>query len=335
MAKNKSPGFTDLFVGRKSELQILHDALAESMAGHPCVVAVSGEPGIGKSAMLDFFAGICREKVCVLRGRCSHGEGAPPYYPWRQIVLSYITDCDAKWLWEELGMHAHIIAEVVDESRAMLGEFERPVRLEDPGSARFRFNQSVVTLFRKAASSQPLLIVLDDIHWADSASMALLSFLIHEAESAPILTVISHRLYQPESNDLLRRTLGNMARHPRYERIDLGGLKRTDVQQYVQMGTGQRPSPEDVDALYRKTAGNPLFVRELTRMLHKQRQIGVAADGRRVSFGIPATLVDLIHGWLDDFSEDCLAVLSMAAALGMDIRIGMLSFCIERPRVQV
>jgi hypothetical protein len=80
----------------------------------------------------------------------SRGEGAPPYYPWLQIVGSYAKNCDAERLREVLGTHAPIIAEVVNEIQATLGELEPSVKLRDPSAARFRFNQSIVACFRGA-----------------------------------------------------------------------------------------------------------------------------------------------------------------------------------------
>ena len=335
MAQNKTRGFGDLFVGRKAELRLLHDALQESASGRPCVVAVSGEPGIGKTRMLEFFGAACCKKVFVLRGRCSRGEGAPPYYPWLQIVGSYAKNCDAERLREVLGTHAPIIAEVVNEIQATLGELGPPVRLRDLSSARFRFNQSIVAFFRKAASLQPMLIVLDDIQWADSASLALLSYLVHEIETAPITTVVSHRHYRTGSDNLLRQTLAELARFPRYERIDLDGLGQDDVREYLETGTGETPSPAVVSAVYRTTAGNPLFVRELARMLHQQGRIGARTGKPRLSLGVPTTVQDLIHGWLDEFSADCLAALATAATIGTELGIDALSFCLEKPRAQV
>ena len=266
MAQNKTRGFDDLFVGRKPELRLLHDALRESASGRPCVVAVSGEPGIGKTRMLEFFGAACCKEVFVLRGRCPRGEGAPPYYPWLQIVGSYVKNCDAERLREVLGTHAPIIAEVVNDIQATLGEIEPPARLQNPSSARFRFNQSIVAFFRNAASLQPVLIVLDDIQWADPASLALLSYLVHEIETAPLTTVVSHRHYRIGSDILLRQALAELARFPRYERIALDGLGQDDVREYLETGTGETPSPAVVSAVYRTAAGNPLFVRELARL---------------------------------------------------------------------
>ena len=335
MAQNKTRGFSDLFVGRKAELRLLHDALQESASGRPCVVAVSGEPGIGKTRMLEFFGAACCKEVFVLRGRCSRGEGAPPYYPWLQIVGSYAKNCDAERLREVLGTNAPIIAEVVNEIQATLGELEPPVKLRDPSSARFRFNQSIVAFFRNAAMLRPVLIVLDDIQWADPASLALLSYLIHEIEAAPITTVVSHRHHRTGSDNLFRQTLAELARFPRFERIDLGGLGQDDVREYLKTGTRKTPSPAVVSAVHRTTGGNPLFVRELARMLHQQGRIGAKTYKPLHSLGVPTTVQDLIHVWLDEFSADCLEALATAAVIGTELGIDALSFCLEKPRAQV
>ena len=334
MLQNKTRGFGDLFVGRKQEIRLLQGALQESASGHPWVVAVSGEPGIGKTRMLEFFAATYCKKTLVLRGRCSRGEGAPPYYPWLQIVGSYAKNCDPEQLREILGTNAPIIAEVVNEIQATIGELEPPVKLQDPSSARFRFNQSIVAFFRNAALLRPVLIVLDDIQWADPASLALLSYLVHEIEAAPITTVVSYRHHPTGSENLLRQTLAELARFPRFERIELGGLGQDDVREYLKTGTGKTPSLAVVSVVHRTTAGNPLFVRELARMLHQQGRIG-ATDKPLLSLGVPTTVQDLIHVWLDEFSADCLEALAMAAVIGTELGIDTLSFCLEKPRAQV
>ena len=335
MLQNKTRGFGDLFVGRKQEIRLLQGALQESASGYPWAVAVSGEPGIGKTRMLEFFVETCCKKTSVLRGRCSREEGAPPYYPWLQIVGSYAKNCDAVRLREILGTHAPIIAEVVNEIQATLGELEPPVKLQDPSSARFRFNQSIVAFLRNAALLRPVLIVLDDIQWADPASLALLSYLAYEIEGAPITTVVSHRPHQTGSENLLRQTLTELARFPRFERIELGGLGQDDVREYLKAGTGKTPSLAVVSAVHRTTAGNPLFVRELARMLHQQGRIVAKTDKPLLSLGVPTTVQDLIHVWLDEFSEGCIEALATAAVIGTELGIDVLSFCLEKPRAQV
>ncbi|UCF96952.1 MAG: AAA family ATPase [Spirochaetaceae bacterium] len=335
MAQNNADGFHDLFIGRKPELRLLSDALQESASGRPWVVAVSGEPGIGKTRFLEFFAATCRKKALVLHGRCSHREGAPPYYPWLQIVGSYAKNCEVKRLCEVLGTNAPIIAEVVSEIQTTLGELDPPVQLQDPSSERFRFNQSIAAFLRNAASLGPLLIVLDDIQWVDPASSELLCYLIHEIECAPITTVVSHRHFRGDRETLFRKVLAELARYSRFKRIELGGLGKDDVSEYLKKGAGKTPSPSLVGAVHRTTGGNPLFVRELARMLHQQGRIGVKRSKPLHMLGVPTTVQDLIHIWLDEFSADCREALAIAAVIGTEMGIDVLSICQEKPRAQV
>ena len=150
-----------------------------------------------------------------------------------------------------------------------------------------------------------------------------------------MMTVVSHRHHRAGPDNLFRQTLAQLARSPRYERIDLGGLGQVDVREYLESIAGVTPSPALVTAIHRATAGNPLFVRELTRMLHQQGRIGEMAATRRPSFPVPATVQDLVHGWLDGFTADCLAVLAVAAIIGTEMSIDVLSSCLEIPRPQV
>jgi predicted ATPase/DNA-binding CsgD family transcriptional regulator len=334
MARTNACGFGDLFVGRKQEIRLLQGALQYSASGHPWVVDVSGEPGIGKTRMLEYFVEKCCKNTLVLRARCSRGEGAPPYYPWLQIVGSYTKNCDAEQLRETLGTNAPVVAEVVNEIQEIIGELEPPEKLQDPGSARFRFNQSIAAFFRNAALLQPVFIVLDDFQWADPASLELLNYMVQANESAPITTVVSHRHHRTRSENLLLQTLAELARFPRFERIELGGLGQDDVREYLKTGTGKTPSPAAVSIVQRTTAGNPLFVRELARMLHKQGRIG-ATDKPPLPLEVPTTVQDLIHVWLDEFSADCLEALAAAAVIGTELSVEILSSCLEKPPAQV
>ena len=327
--------FGDLFVGRKQELTRLKVALQKMISGGPTVLSVSGEPGIGKTKLLENFIGSTSRPVNVLRGRCTQGEGAPPYYPWMQIVGSFVESCSESELIDVLGDLAPVVAEVVDEIGTVLGNVGEPIKLQDPNSGRFRFNQSIVTLFKRASSIRPIMIVMEDIQWADSTSLGLLSHLVLEMRTEPIMTILSHRHFRTGSENVLRGTLADFVRSPRYERIELRGLRKEEISEYLYLGTGLAPTSEIVGTFLRATAGNPLFVRELSRMFDVQGFFENPANIVRARNRVPATLQDLFHGWLVEFPTDCLAILTTAAIIGTEVPVEKLLFCLEIPREQM
>ena len=170
------------FVGRQRELAELKSALEDAMSGQGRLVMLAGEPGIGKTRLSQEIAVYAETQGSrVLWGRCYEEEGTPPYWPWLQILRSYIQQQAPKQLKAEMGLGAPDIAEIVSELRKKLPELESPPTLE-PEQARFRLFDSIATFLKNAAQNQPMMLVLDDLHWADRSSLLLLEFLAREIE---------------------------------------------------------------------------------------------------------------------------------------------------------
>ena len=163
------------FVGHEQELNDLTEALDSSVSGHGRVVALVGEPGIGKTRTCQELALIAQHRDArVLWGRCYEGEGAPPYWPWVQVFREYIQEADEEQLRADMASGAANIAEVVPELHSKLTDLVAPPQLE-PQQARFRFFDSVTTFFKNASQRQPILLVIDDLHWAVSSPLSPVS----------------------------------------------------------------------------------------------------------------------------------------------------------------
>ncbi|MCK4794412.1 MAG: AAA family ATPase [Desulfobacteraceae bacterium] len=332
MEENRLFGFSDVFVGRTAELELLRNGWEETVAGRAIIISVAGEPGIGKSRLLEIFATAIAHDARVFKGRCFPEKGVPPYFPWVQIISSYVDTCDAKQLQKVLGKHAPIIAEVVNEIQVVLGKLDPLEKLEDPDSARFRLYQSIVAFFKNAATIHPIVIVLDDIQWADAPSLDLLGYLSSEVESTQIMVIVTFRDQPLGQSQSFHKAIARLTKFPRYERIDLRGLTKTDVQEFVEEGAGEAPSPDIVETVYKTTRGNPLFVREFSRMLYQQGNLHSKAHRGRLTVKVPASVQDLIHGWLNGLSIRCNEILETAAVLGMEIGIDALSYCLKKQR---
>ena len=162
-----------IFVGRQQEMAELTAALGESMSGQGRLVMLVGEPGIGKTRTAQELAALAEARGAqVLCGRCYEEEGAPPYWPWVQIMRNYVQQAGAELLTAEMGPGAADIAEIVLEIKGKLPDLETPPALE-PEQARFRLFDSITTFLKNAAQSKPLMLVLDALHWADRSSLIL------------------------------------------------------------------------------------------------------------------------------------------------------------------
>ena len=164
------------FVGRERELEELRTALDDAVSGQGRMVMLAGEPGIGKTRIARELASYAEQQGArVLWGWCYDQEGAPPYWPWAQPIRAYVQVTDAERLRSEMGLGATDIAEIVPELRGKLPDLEPPPALE-PEQARFRMFDSITSFLKNASRAQPLVLVLDDLHWADTSSLLLLEF---------------------------------------------------------------------------------------------------------------------------------------------------------------
>jgi tetratricopeptide (TPR) repeat protein len=298
------------FVGRRRDLDELGERLAAAAAGRGSLVLVAGEPGIGKTRLADELAGRAGALGAgVLWGTCWEGEGAPAFWPWIQALRDHAGRRDPARLRAELGDGAADVARLLPGLAGRLGELPERPNLE-PDQARFRLFDAVAGLLRRAGEAEPLLLVLDDLHWADRSSLALLRFVARELRDARLLVLGTYRdveLGGSAAAEPLARLAGR-ARH-----LTLGGLGEGDVAELLALTTGRPPGAELAQAVHRRTGGNPLFVREVARLL--------AASDRPA---IPEGVREVLRRRLDGLPAGCAEHLQVAAVLGQEFRLDLL-----------
>ena len=182
-----------VFVGRQQEMGELKACLEDALSGRGRMVTLVGEPGIGKTRTaqeLATYAGLRGAQV--LWGRCYEEQGVPPYWPWVQAIRSYVRERDPEQLRSEMGAGAADIAEVVSDVKDRLPHLQPAPQLE-PEQARFRLFDSIASFLKTASQRQPLVLVLDDLHWADQPSLMLLQFVARELTGARLLLVGTYR----------------------------------------------------------------------------------------------------------------------------------------------
>lgn len=177
----------DIFIGRQREMAELEAGLDSALAGRGRLILLAGEPGIGKTRMArELVTRARRSGSQVFWGWCYEREGAPPYWPWVQPIQSYILNADPGTLRADMGRGAGDIAELIPEIREKLPGLE-PSPILDPQQTRFRLFDSIATFLKNVAQHQSLILVMDDLHWADIPSLLLLEFLSRQIDDSRIL----------------------------------------------------------------------------------------------------------------------------------------------------
>jgi tetratricopeptide (TPR) repeat protein len=304
-------------VGRQPELGMLRDGLAAAVAGHGGLFLLTGEPGIGKTRLADEVAGVARaDGATILWGRCWEGDGAPAFHPWRRIIRSYAETADAESLRRDLGGAAADVAQLVPEIGARLGDPASGTAL-DPEQARFRLFDGVTTLLRAASRRHPLLILFDDLHWADPPSLLLLRFLARDLRNARLLVVGTTRDLELEQDRTRAGIVAEIAREG--TRIPLHGLDRAAVAALMARAAGVPPSAELVAAVHARTDGNPFFLGEVVRFLRPDGRFDASLRGK-----IPPGVRETIRRRLERLSPACHRLLAAAAVIGREFDVDLL-----------
>ena len=246
-------------------------------------------------------------------GRCHEGEGAPPYWPWVQAIRSYAREADPVALAWEMGAGAAEIARVVPEVAERVGEATS--ELGEDEQSRFRFFDAISTFLANASASRPLVVVLDDLHWADEPSLLLLEFIARGLSSSSLLLIGTYRDVELGRHHPLSRVLGELSGLDRCCRVVLRGLGEEEIASYVERSAGTAAPPELVSEVHRQTEGNPFFVGEVVRLLASEGALDGAGGDRLL---IPQGVRDVVGRRLDRLSDAANEALRSAAAIGRD-----------------
>ena len=262
------------FVGREMQLAALVSAVQAAELGERVVGMVAGEPGIGKTRLVKEMA----ERVSsqVLWAGCWEGDGAPPYWVWLQLL------------------------------RALGGD---AVLADGAGESRFRLFDAVAECIAAASQDRPLVLVLEDLHWADEASVRLLEFLGHDRRPRRLAIIGTYRDTDLDPSHPFTRSVGDLVRDGLH--LALGGLGKRDVGSLAAaMGL---EAGEQVNALHRRSGGNPFFLRELVRLAQEAPAAAV-----------PAGIRPVVARRLDNLAPATQEVLAAAAVAGEDFDVALL-----------
>src|SRR6266581_3784932 len=317
------------YVGREAERAELRRLMEQAIAGHGSIVLIRGEPGVGKTRLAQELVLEARARGMVDRtGRCYEMEGAPPYIPFIEALQQAIRLTPAEALRLALGENAGEVAKILPELRRIYDDIPPPLELPPEQERMYLFN-SMREFVERASSIAPLLLVVDDLHWADDATLLLFQHVAQYQEKMAMLTVATYRDIELDAARPLARTLEWLLRRGAVHRIALKPLPEAGVEAMLHALTGQPPPAALVQAIYSETEGNPFFVEEVFQHLSEQGRL-LDAEGRWRSdlqvgeLDVPEGVRLVISRRLERVSEECRTALTDAAVVGRDFSFELL-----------
>jgi predicted ATPase/DNA-binding CsgD family transcriptional regulator len=319
----------EVFIGRSPELAEMERALGKARAGSGVIVILAGEAGIGKTRTAEVFAERARAQgACVLWGYCYEGEECPPFGPWTAALRQYLNTIDRATLRDQVGEGAADIAGILPELRRRFPDLKAAARLP-AGDGEQRLYHSLFSFFKAASLRAPLLVILDNLHLADTASLKFLRHFAHELAAVRVIVLCTHRNPWESRQDPLAMTLEELSKVRGCPRLQLEGLNRRQVEEFFARALPVAPPPAMTRAIHSRTEGNPLFLVELARQM-----IAESANGQAKP-GLPMGIKQAIARRLSGLSGECREVLSAAAVLGRSFERDVLRRMFDGPEWQV
>jgi predicted ATPase len=326
MEDRSEPVFSQrVFVGRKRELLELRKGLKDALAGAGRLFLISGGPGIGKTRLAEQLSKCAApQNMLVAWGRCWEGAGAPAYWPWIQIFRQ----C--------LGKSGHGSCDRANSKRSSIIDL-RPAVFEtnesnvaksprlasgDPEQERFRFFDSAARLLQQQSATEPILIFIDDLQAADEPSLQMLIFVARALKTERVILVGTYRDNELRSSPVVSRLFANLAREGTH--LPLAGFSRTEIEEYLNQSAAFHFDRNLIDALSQVTAGNPLFLDGIVRMLEAGRG---AEDDCTISaddFTIPHGVREAIRARLNRLTSEANKLLRIGSVIGKDFGLDVI-----------
>jgi DNA-binding winged helix-turn-helix (wHTH) protein len=320
---------TNRFVGRERERAELRAALGEARCGRGRLVLIAGEPGIGKSRLCEELSAEAEQKgVAVLVGHCSEME-AVAYLPFVEILESCINRAEAaKKLLRTLGDEGPELGRLLPRLRRRVPELPPPPELSSEEARRSLFD-SVCNFLTRQSLERTLLLILEDLHWADDSTLALLSHLSRRIAEIPLMVIGTYRANKSDVGPALMKTLEDLVRGRLATQRELVGLAVTEVALMLQ-GFGNKVPPMTVAReFFAETDGNPFFVEELFQYLAEEKRL-YDSTGRYLSelkireLDVPRSVQLVVGRRLARLGEATGKLLATAAVIGRSFSFELL-----------
>jgi hypothetical protein len=317
------------FVGRESERADLRRYLDAARGGHGSLVIIGGEPGVGKTRITEELAAEAdRHGFLTLTGHCYEMEGAPPYLPFVELIESAVHTIQPEALLATMGDSAPELAKLMPELRRQFPDIPMPPQLPPEQERRRMFN-GIRDFISQVAHAQPLLLILEDLHWADESTMLLLQHIAPQLGKIPVLIVGTYRDTELDVSRSLAKALEELLRRRLAHDLILRRLAEADVSAMLQEQSEKKPPPRLVELIYRETEGNPFFVEEIYKHFAEEGKLFDETGGWRSDLEIDEAEVPrgvrlVIGRRLERVSKECQRMLTAAAIIGRGFSFDLL-----------
>jgi ABC-type oligopeptide transport system substrate-binding subunit/tRNA A-37 threonylcarbamoyl transferase component Bud32 len=315
-------------VARERELHEARSLWQQAAAGQGQVLLISGEPGVGKTRLTrELAAQAAVSGGTVLTGEC-YAEAGAPYAPISQIIQQAVDGRSPG----ELGLPEFVVADLLTLAPVLRAHHpdlpaNPPV---DPQTEQQRLSESVVLLLSALSSHGPVLLVLEDAHWADGASLSLLRHLARRSHQPDLrlLTVMTYREVELDEARALNEVLLDLSREHLAARIKLTRLTRDQTGEMLAVLFQEEITPDFLDGIYRETEGNPFFVEEVCKALIEQgvltREGGRWQRPSMAEVQVPQSVRVAIQSRLAKLPEDAQEMLRRASVVGREFDVDVL-----------
>jgi class 3 adenylate cyclase/tetratricopeptide (TPR) repeat protein len=319
------------FVGRESELEHLAGQLAETAVGRGGLVMVVGDPGIGKTRTAEELSERARRQgMNVVWGHCYEGDWAPPYGPFVELLEAIVGSTEPGELRADLGDGGAPLARLVPGLRQVLPDLPEAVPLQSD-EERFRLLDAMAQFLVGRSRRAPLVCCLDDLHWVDKASVAMLRHVARFAVGQRLLLLGTYRDAEVGPGHPLAEALGALRRDVEYERVKLEGLESKAVAELLDALAEHDVTGAVATAVTAETDGNPFFIKEVLRYLIEEGRFFQGPDGRWASdrpiaeLGIPDGVREVIERRLSRLSGDANRLLGAASLFEGNFRFDVVA----------
>jgi predicted ATPase/DNA-binding CsgD family transcriptional regulator len=297
--------------------------------GHARVVLLKGEPGIGKTRLLDEVAlRTAQEGAIVLRGRAFDAEGMPPFLPFLEALGRYIRETPQDQLRTQVAAVPQLLASLLPELAVYLPDLHAPLPLP-PEQARLRLFEAIGTFLEAISASRALVLILDDLHWADTASLALLCYLARYQSNTQLLLLGTYREGEAERISALASTLAELSRQRILTTIVVSPLSVVEIGMLAMGRYGGSLSPEVNAILYTQSEGNPFFAEELldgwieSGSLNREHHQWVAVTS--LAHTLPSTILGAVQQRFARLAPAIIDHLRIAAIIGRSFDLSLLA----------
>lgn len=317
--------------GRTGEMRRLSDAWRRAASGSPSVALISGEPGVGKTRLVTELAGeVVASGGVVLAGRIEEGLGGP-YQPFVEALLHYVRYARTEDGEVDLGDSPGEFTRIVPDLGDLVSGLPAPIRA-DPGTEQFRLAASVTSWVQTVASDAPVLVVVDDFHWAAPQTAVVLRHLCSELHRSPVLVAITFRDTDLGANPDVARVVADLPRLPDVEYVALRGLDTDELRGLVEAtGIAVEQVAPLTAAIHQHSEGNPFFAIELLRHLGDDFAVGDASTDLMIR-QLPTSVTEVVRRRVDRLGPAATELLTVAAVVGRDFSLSTLTAVVDEDR---